>query len=77
MPEPVGRDELRAWIAGHETANARQLDEIRAMSAEEKLRQLSRLMQSRSLFDMSRRAEGNQLVIDLWQRLRARWPTGK
>lgn len=77
MPEPGGRDELRAWIAGHEIASARQRERVAAMSAEEKLRQISRLMRSAGMFDMSRRAEGDARVIELWQRLRERWPAGK
>ena len=44
------------------------------MTAEEKLQQLSRLMSSTGLFEMSRRAAGDQFVIDLWQQLRARSP---
>ena len=72
MPESGIGDELRAWLAGHEIANGRQRDQVAAMTADEKLRQLSRLMSSTYLFEMSRRAAGDQLVIDLWQQLRAR-----
>jgi hypothetical protein len=71
------RDEIRSWIAGHEIANARQRAQVASMTAEEKLRQISDLMISTSLFDMSRRASGDQRVIELWQQLRARWPEGK
>lgn len=74
MPESGVGDELRAWLAGHEIANARQRDQMAAMTAEEKLRQLSRLMSSTGLFEMSRRDAGDQFVIDLWQQLRARSP---
>lgn len=77
MPQSNARDELRAWIEGHEIANARQRDRVASMSTEEKLRQISRLMSSAGIFDMSRRAAGDQRVIELWQRLRARWPAGK
>lgn len=77
MSQSGPRDAVRAWIAGHEIANARQRERVAAMSTEEKLRQISRLMSSAGIFDMSRRAAGDQRVIELWQRLRARWPAGK
>lgn len=77
MPVAADRDELRAWIAGHEIANERQRDRVVAMSGDDKLRQISRLMVSASLFDMSRRAAGDRAVIELWQRLRARWPSAE
>lgn len=70
MPESGA--ELRAWLAGHEIANRRQRDRVASMTAEEKLHQLSRLMSSTGLFEMSRRNSGDQFVIDLWQQLRAR-----
>ena len=47
------------------------------MTADEKLRQISRLMSSARMFDMSRRDAGDRAVIELWQRLRARWPAPK
>lgn len=77
MPPSDARDDVRAWIAGHELANARQRERVAAMSVDEKLRQISRLMSSAGMFDMSRRAAGDERVIELWQRLRARWPAGK
>lgn len=74
MPESEAGNELRAWLAGHELANRRQRDQVAAMTAEEKLQQLSRLMRSTGLFEMSRRDAGDQFVIDLWQQLRTRSP---
>jgi hypothetical protein len=74
MPNAATREQLRAWIEGHQAANERRRDEVTAMTAEEKLRQISRLMRSARLFDMNRRAAGDRAVIELWQRLRARWP---
>lgn len=73
----VTRDELRAWIEGYELVNARQLEKVRSMTPAEKLDQISRLMSSADLFDMSRRDADDQRVIELWQRLRERWPAGK
>jgi hypothetical protein len=64
----VTRDELRAWIEGYEIAR---------MTPAEKLDQISRLMSSAELFDMSRRDADDQRVIEIWQRLRERWPANK
>ena len=72
MPDPATRDQLRAWMDGHRAANERHLEEVAAMTPDEKLRQISRLMRSAGLFDMNRRAAGDRAVIELWQRLRAR-----
>lgn len=44
------------------------------MTMEEKLRQMSRLMSSARMFDMSGRAADDRAVIEIWQRLRERWP---
>jgi len=77
MPPSNVREELRARIAGHELANARQRERLASMTFEEKLRQMSSLMSSAGMFDMSRRASGDQRVIELWQRLRAHRPAGK
>jgi hypothetical protein len=74
MPYSATGEQLRAWIEGHKLANERHGDEVAAMTADEKLRQISRLMSSAGLFDMNRRAAGDRAVIELWQRLRARWP---
>lgn len=77
MPHAVTKDELTAWLEGHRAANQRHRDEIAAMTPDEKLRQISRLMSSAGMFDMSRRTEGDQRVMELWQRLRERWPHWK
>jgi hypothetical protein len=77
MPRPVTKDELTAWLEGHRAANQRHRDEVAAMTADEKLSQISRLMSSAGMFDMSRRDRGDQRVIELWQRLRERWPAGR
>ena len=73
----VTRDELRAWIEGYEIVNARKREEIMSMTPAEKLDQISRLMSSADLFDMSRRDADDQRVIEIWQRLRERWPADK
>ena len=77
MPHTVTKDELTAWLEGQRAANQRHRDEVAAMTPGEKLRQISRLMSAAGMFDMSRRAEGDQRVIELWQRLRERWPDRK
>jgi hypothetical protein len=74
MPDRATGEQLRAWIAGHQLANERHRSAVAAMTADEKLRQISRLMSATRLFDMNRRAAGDGAVIELWQRLRARWP---
>lgn len=70
MPQWTDADELRAKLAGYAIVNEMQWDEVRAMSAGEKLRSISHLMDAASLFDMSRRDAADQRVIELWQRLR-------
>jgi hypothetical protein len=74
MPTLTGSERLRAWMEGHQIANTRQRERVAAMSADEKLRQISRLMVSAKLFDGSRREAGDQQVQELWQRLRTRSP---
>ena len=73
----VTREELLARLKGYEVVNARHLEEVRAMTPGQKLDQIARLMEAASLFDMSRRDADDQRVIELWQRLRERWPAGK
>jgi len=72
VPEKVSKAQLRAWIQGHQTADARRIRRLSVMSPDEKLREMSRLMASAGLFDFSRREAGDQAVRDLWQTLRAR-----
>jgi hypothetical protein len=60
-------------MEGLRLADVRRRREVEALSADEKLRQISRLMASAKLFDMSRREAGDQAVRELWQELRARW----
>jgi hypothetical protein len=74
MPDAATKEQLRAWLDGQQAANERHRGDVASMTPDEKLRQISRLMRSAGLFDMSRRAAGDRAVIELWQRLRARWP---
>ncbi|HEX7706362.1 MAG TPA: hypothetical protein VF701_07895 [Thermoanaerobaculia bacterium] len=71
------RQQLRGWIEGHQIANRRQQALRAAMSAEEKLLRISRLMASAHLFDMSRRRAGDEAVREIWKRLRERWAAGE
>jgi hypothetical protein len=64
-------------MEGLRLADVRRRREVEALSADEKLRQISRLMASAKLFDMSRRNAGDQAVRELWQELRARWPDNR
>jgi hypothetical protein len=52
-------DDLQDRLTGKELAATRRREEVAAMSAGDKLLQISRLMASASLFDMSRRAAGD------------------
>jgi hypothetical protein len=70
MAKPMTKQELRDRVEGWRMANARQRAETASMTPEEKLRQISRLMASASLFDMSRRKAGDDLARELWNRLR-------
>jgi len=72
MPKQLRSEELRAWIEGQQIANMRGREDVASMRPEEKLRQISRLMASARLFDMSRREAGDEAVRELWQRLRSR-----
>ena len=74
MPQAATKEQLRAWLDEQRVANERHRAEVIAMTADEKLRQISRLMSSARLFDMNRRDAGDHAVIELWQRLRAAWP---
>ena len=77
MRNGMTRQQLRQWMEGHQLANRRQQASLAAMSAEEKLHQISRLMASARLFPMSRRRAGDDVVREIWQRLRERWPGGE
>lgn len=72
MRKQLRSEELRAWIEGQQIANMRGREDVASMRPEEKLRQISRLMASARLFDMSRREAGDEAVRELWQRLRSR-----
>jgi hypothetical protein len=72
MAKELQKRELRAWIEGQEAVNARRRQQVQAMTAEQKLRQISRLMGSARLFDLSRRDPGDEAVREIWQRLRRR-----
>jgi len=65
------KEELRSWLERWEIVNQRTRDENRALSAEEKLRRISDLMESAHVFDLSRRESGDPIVRELWHRLRA------
>ncbi|MGA7617208.1 MAG: hypothetical protein WBX15_18750 [Thermoanaerobaculia bacterium] len=72
MQPPVDREELVTWLEGLEAANARQKRSVATMTPEEKLSRIGRLMRSASLFDLSRRAEGDRRVREIWRQLRSR-----
>lgn len=65
-------DEVRAWMARWEIVNQRTIEEVRALTPEEKFRQLETLVASASLFPSAVDDEDeDRRVRDLWMRLRA------
>jgi hypothetical protein len=46
----MDRDELRAWMARWEIVNQHTIEEVRALTPEEKFRQLEMLVASAGLF---------------------------
>ena len=67
--ETIDRDEARAWLARWKEVNAFTAAEDRAMTPEEKLRQLQSLMQSADLFDWTRPNAEDEVARKLWMRL--------
>jgi len=66
----ITRKEARAFRKRWEAINAAEREELRAMSMEEKLRQLAALMASRDLFDRTEEMKGEAEVRERWNRLR-------
>lgn len=77
MTSGMTRQQLLGWIEGHQIANRRQQALRAALSPEEKLLRISRLMASAPLFDMSRRRAGDEAVREIWKSLRERWAAGQ
>lgn len=70
----MDRDEVRAWMARWEIVNQHTIEEVRALTPEQKFRQLETLVASASLFPPAAdEEEEDQRVRDLWMRLRARY----
>jgi predicted ArsR family transcriptional regulator len=66
----ITREEGRAFRKRWEAVNAAEREELRAMSGEEKLRQLAALMASRDLFDWTEEMREEAEVRQRWNRLR-------
>jgi hypothetical protein len=66
------KDEAREWKARWELAAARQTEELRKETVEEKFRALAFLMASVDLFDLDRDEAEEAVARDRWTRLRAR-----
>ena len=62
--------EAREWMSGWQAVAARQREELRAQTVEEKFRALAFLMASADLFDLSSLKGEDQLVRERWARLR-------
>lgn len=70
----MDRDELRAWMARWEIVNQHTIEELRALTLEQKFGQLETLVASAGLFPPGADdEEEDQRVHDLWMRLRARY----
>jgi hypothetical protein len=66
----ITREEARAFRRRWEAINAAEREELRAMSMEDKLRQLAALMASRDLFDWTEDMKSEAEVRERWNRLR-------
>jgi hypothetical protein len=70
MTRQATKQELEQWRERWRIVNERQREELRRMTPDEKFDELSRLMASGSLFDLSRRKAGDDAVRELWVRLK-------
>jgi len=66
----ITKEEARAFRRRWEAINAAEREELRAMSMEDKLRQLAALMASRELFDWTEEMKSEAEVRERWNRLR-------
>ena len=68
----MDRDEVRAWMARWEIVNQHTTEEVRALTPEQKFRQLEMLVAFASLFPPAADdEEEDRRVRELWMRLRA------
>lgn len=66
---PVTRDELRTWLSRWDEVDRVTTEEARALSPEEKFRQLETLVESADLFEWPDETAEDQRVRELWMRL--------
>jgi hypothetical protein len=67
----ITREEARAFRRRWEAVNAAEREELRAMSMEDKLRQLAALMASRELFSWTDEMRDEEAEVrERWNRLR-------
>jgi uncharacterized protein YabN with tetrapyrrole methylase and pyrophosphatase domain len=67
----ITREEARAFRRRWEAINAAEREELRAMSMEDKLRQLAALMASRELFSWTDEMRNEEAEVrERWDRLR-------
>jgi hypothetical protein len=71
MSNAMTRDEARAWMAGWKQAAAREVEELRQQSFEDKLRALAFLMSSTDLFDVRTLDAEDDLVRARWAQYRS------
>ena len=74
---PMTKEELLAYIAAHEAANALEIQELRSMSIEEKFRQTAALMAAaREMGWFDALSAEDAYVRELWIRLKKAYSGG-
>ena len=72
----MDRDEVRAWMARWEIVNQHTTEEVRALTPEQKFRELEMLVASAGLFPRTAAdEEDDERVRELWVRLHAFYGT--
>ena len=67
----MDQDEARAWLARWEEVDRFTIEEARALTPEDKFRQLESLVESADLFEWPSDDVDEQRVRDIWMRLHA------
>ncbi len=77
MTRRMTRESMRAWMENWRAVNAREAEELRAMTLDEKFRQLEALMASVDAFGWREQLEeGVEEVRERWCRIRSRYRHG-
>ncbi len=77
MSGKLDKEKVRAWKKNWEAINALEAEELRAMTPDEKLRQLAALMESVDAMGWrDELEEGVEEVRERWHRIRSRYRHG-